>query len=87
MAIPTDHMMLWTEIWKGLVPRPGNILDAGWCVLPKDTSVYEGVRRVAEHFHSHDYAGQKVCVCSYPMDRCAKKFKTTDRILGMFGCC
>lgn len=85
MAIPTDHTMIWTEIWKGLVPRAGNMLDAGWCALPCGTSVYTGSRRVSEHFHTHDYAGQKVTVLCYPEDRCAKKFKASDRILGIFG--
>ena len=81
--IPNDHLMLWTEIYNG-VPNGRNFVDCGWCALPSGTSIYTGARRVSEHFHTHDYVGQKVIVLCYPEDRCAKKFKASDRILGIF---
>jgi len=82
--IPNDHLMIWTEIWKGYYPKPGKFLDSGWCCLPKNTPVLKAVRRIDKHFHTHDYAGKIVCVMAYPEDRCAAKFKATDRILGVF---
>ena len=85
MAIPTDHMMLWTEIYQGYCPKPGKIINSGWCCLPKDTPVLKAVRRIEKHFHTHDYAGKIVCVTAYPEDCCAFKFKPTDKILAIFG--
>ena len=83
--IPNDHLMIWTEVYSGIPGKPRTkCLDYGWCCLPKDTPIFKAVRRIDKHFHTHDYAGKTVCVMAYPEDRCAKKFKASDRILGIF---
>lgn len=85
MAIPTDHLMLWTEIYNGIPGKPRTkCVEAGWCCLPKNTPLLEATQRVAKHFHEGGYPANKFCVLSYTMDRTAG-FKTTQRILGIFG--
>lgn len=88
--IPNDHLMLWTEIYRGVPGRPRTKLAAcGWCALPKRSRFgivqLEDVQRISKHFHAHGYPANKYCVLSYSEDRCCRKFKASDPIFGVFG--
>lgn len=92
MAIPTDHTMIWTEVYTGIPGKPRTkCVEAGWCAFPKNTPEEVAARKASEYMHKQFYwplPGKGVfgwVVLTYPEDRCAKKFKASDRILGIFG--
>ena len=83
--IPNDHLMLWTEIYRGVPGRPRTKLAAcGWCALPARCTATEGSIRVANHFHAHGYPANKYCVLSYTLEQ-TNGFKASDPIFGVFG--
>ena len=85
MAIPTDHLMLWTEIYNGIPGKPRTrIVECGWCCCSKADTVMTAFGKVSDELHKR-YPKNKYCVLSYPEDRVARKFKASDRILGVFG--
>lgn len=87
MAIPTDHTMIWTEVYSGIPGRPRTkCLKYGWCAFPKDTSVFDGCTR-AWQFLRKEYPVTKDAhpiIMTYPIDRTCG-FKASDPILGVFG--
>ena len=86
MAIPTDHTMIWTEVYSGIPGRPRTkTLDYGWLAFPKDTSEPAALGR-AYDFLRKEYPVTKdvhPLIMTYPMDRTCG-FKASDRILGIF---
>lgn len=82
--IPTDYQMIWVEIYKGIPGRPKTkSIASGWCAMPKYELEINAIKRISEHFHTQ-YPKNKYCVLCYPEDRCAQKFKASDRIFGIF---
>lgn len=86
MAIPDDHTMIMVTIYKGRIPRPGKLVEWGWCALPKHYGPMqlEDVLRIKKHFNTHGYPADKYIVMCYPIDR-TRGFRVSDRILGVFG--
>ena len=87
MAIPTDHTMIWTEVYSGIPGKPRTkVLDYGWIACPKDTSEDDAHAR-AHAFLRKEYPVTKdthPLIMTYPMDRTCG-FKASDRILAVFG--
>ena len=86
MAIPTDHVMVWTEVYSGIPGKPRTkCLDYGWCAFPKNTPEFDALERARE-FLRKEYPVTKdehPLILTYPIGTCS--FKALDRILGVFG--
>ena len=87
MAIPTDHTMIWAEVYSGV---PGLVrtkcLDYGWLAFPKDTSEDTAHARAREFLRKEHPVTEETypVILTYPMNRTCG-FKASDRILGVFG--
>ncbi len=87
MAIPTDHTMIWTEVYSGIPGKPRTkCLDYGWFAFPKDTSEFAALDRAREFLRKEHPVTKDVhpIIMTYPIDRTCG-FKASDRILGVFG--
>ena len=87
MAIPTDHTMIWAEVYSGIPGKPRTkCLDYGWLAFPKNTSEYAALDRAREFLRKFHPVTENVhpVIMVYPIDRTCG-FKATDRILGVFG--
>lgn len=87
MAIPTDHTMIWAEVYSGIPGKPNTrCLDYGWLAFPKDTSVFAASDRARE-FLRKEYPATKYfhpVIMTYPMDR-TNGYRITDNVFGVFG--
>ena len=87
MAIPTDHTMIWTEVYSGIPGRPRTkCLDYGWLVFPKDTSEFAALDRARKFLRKEHPVTENThpVIMAYTIDRTCG-FKASDRILGVFG--
>lgn len=75
-----DSLLLWVEVTDG-IPRGDNCIDYGWAVFPKSMSVYEARDKAVQRFRTKP----RYIVLTYSTDRCARPFRASDRILGIFG--
>lgn len=87
MAIPTDHTMIWTEVYSGIPGKPRTkCLKYGWCAFPKDISDFNALDRARE-FLRKEYPVTKDAhpvIMTYPIWN-TSGFKASDPILGVFG--
>lgn len=80
--IPTDHQMIWVEIYKGIPGRPRTkCLSYGWCACPKQMTFDQASETVKAHLKRQH--GQKALVLTYPPDRV--RFLASYPIIGVFG--
>ena len=86
MAIPTDHTMIWAEVYTGIPGKPRTkCLDYGWLAFPKSTSDFDALER-ARKFLRKEHPVTKDAhpvIMTYPINRTCG-FKASDRILGIF---
>ena len=79
MISEKDSLLLWTEVYDG-IPNGSNCIDYGWAVFPKNMSIYEARDKAVQRFKTKP----KHIVMTYTTDRCARRFKASDYILGIF---
>lgn len=80
MISAKDSLLLWTEITDG-IPNGSNTIDYGWAVFPKNMSIYEARNKAVQRFKTKP----RYIVFTYTTDRCARPFRASDQILGIFG--
>ena len=73
-----ENLILWTEIYNGK-PHGQNPVSYGWCVFPKNKSIYDARDRIVKQFGKPGHI-----VMTYTADRCACSFRASDPILGVF---
>lgn len=79
MISEKDKLLLWTEITDG-IPNGSNTIGYGWAVFPKNMSIYEARNKAVDRFKTKS----RYIVLTYTTDRCARPFKASDPILGIF---
>ena len=79
MISAKDKLLLWTEIYNG-IPNGGNCVSYGWTAHPKNESIYSARDKVVRQFKTKP----NYVVMTYTADRCARKFRASDPILGVF---
>ena len=87
MAIPTDHTMIWTEVYSGIPGKSRTkCLDYGWCAFPKSMSDFDALERAREFLRKEHPVTKDAypVIMTYPIWN-TSGFKASDRILGVFG--
>ena len=75
-----DKLRLWIEVYNGLPGKRGvKCLQHGWGLFPPTDTIFEA-RDKAKRILG---GGKRVVLC-YEEERCARKFRASDSIVGIF---